>query len=266
MAGVSYLHFVTPGLLVASVMQQAAGESMWPVLGGVKWDRRYLAMVATPLAPDDVQRSVLLLVAIRNALTASAFLLVATLMGGIGSPWAVLAVPAAVLCGAAFTALLSGLAIRQENDTTLSLVYRLGIMPVFLFSGSFFPISVLPAWLRPVAWASPLWHGVELARHASTADVHWGADAVHLVVLAGIVFAASAWARAGFRRPLTPGSRHGGSGSSSSATCSPIDASGTCSRRGSPSRSCTCCRSASASATLWATSAACHTATSSHRG
>lgn len=202
--GVSYLHFVAPGLLVASVMQQAAGDSMWPVLGGVKWDRRYLAMVATPLGPDDVQRALLSWVAIRNAVSAVGFLLVASLMGGVASPWAVLAVPAAVLCGAAFTALLSGLAIRQENDTTLSLVYRLGIMPVFLFSGSFFPISVLPAWLRPVAWASPLWHGVELARHACTADPHWGADTLHLVVLIAIVLAASAWARTGFRRRLTP--------------------------------------------------------------
>src|SRR3954447_2771568 len=185
--GVSYLHFVAPGLLVASVMQQAAGDSMWPVLGGVKWDGRYLAMVASPLSPDDVHLAMLLWVAIRNAVSAVAFLLVAAVMGGVASPWAVLAIPAAVLCGSAFCALLSALAIRQENDTTLSLVYRLGIMPVFLFSGSFFPISVLPTWLQPIAWVSPLWHGVELARHACIADPHWGADVMHLAVLVGVV-------------------------------------------------------------------------------
>src|SRR5947209_7911564 len=52
--GLSYLHFIAPGLLCATAMQQAAGDSMWPVLGGVKWDHRYLAMVSTPLGPDDV--------------------------------------------------------------------------------------------------------------------------------------------------------------------------------------------------------------------
>lgn len=202
--GVSYLHFVTPGLLVASIMQQAAGDSMWPVVGGVKWDRRYLAMVATPLGPDDVQLSQLLWVALRAAVTATGFLVVATLMGGVATPWAILAIGAAVLCGLAFAAVLSAFAIRQDNDTALSLVYRLGIMPIFLFSGTFFPISVLPVGLRPIAWISPLWHGVELARHAATANPHWGADLVHIVVLVVVIAVGSALGREGFRRRLTP--------------------------------------------------------------
>lgn len=201
--GVSYLQFVTPGLLCASVMQQAAGESMWPVLGGVKWDHRYLAMVSTPLAPHDVQTAQLVWVAIRGAATSVGFLLVAAALGGLASPWAVLALPAATVTGVAFAAWLAGLAIRQENDNALSLVYRLGIMPVFLFSGTFFPVSVLPPALRPLAWISPLWHGVELARHATLGEAR-AADLLHVIVLAAVIVAGAAWARRGFRRRLAP--------------------------------------------------------------
>jgi len=203
-AGLSYLHFVTPGLLAASMMQQASGDSMWPVLGGAKWDRRYYAMIATPLAPTDIQHALLNWVAFRTAVSATGFLVVATLLGGIVSPWGVVAIPAATLCGLAFAALLSAIAITQETDVTLSLLYRLGLMPLFLFSGTFFPVSVLPSGLRPIAWVSPLWHGAELARHATTGDAHWLADLGHVAVLAAVIAAGTLWGRRNFTRRLTP--------------------------------------------------------------
>jgi lipooligosaccharide transport system permease protein len=77
-------------------------------------------------------------------------------------------------------------------------------MPLFLFSGTFFPVSTLPAALRPLAWLSPLWHGVELARAATTAQVSWGADAAHVLVLLGCVAAGTWWARRTFTARLTP--------------------------------------------------------------
>jgi lipooligosaccharide transport system permease protein len=202
-AGVSYLHFLAPGLLCASLMQQAAGDSMWPVLGGVQWDGRYLAMTATPLAPRDVHRAMLLWVTLRTTASGAIFVAIAAVLDGLESPWAVLAIPAGVLTALAFSAVLSGMAIRQRDDTALALVFRIGIMPVFLFSGTFFPVDLLPAGVRPVAWLSPLFHGVELARHAATADPHWPADLVHVLVLVGVVAVGAAWGRRGFERRLT---------------------------------------------------------------
>jgi lipooligosaccharide transport system permease protein len=203
-AGLSYLHFVAPGMLVAAVMQQAAGESLWAVLGGVKWDGRYIAMVATPLTAVDVYLGALGWVVLRTIATAVAFLAVATLLGGIVSPWGVLAIPAAVLCAVAFAAPLSAWAITQQSDAPFAMLMRLGVMPLFLFSGTFFPISTLPPGVRPLAWASPLWHGVELARAATTANVWWPSAIGHVAFLVGCVLAGVAWGRRTFVARLTP--------------------------------------------------------------
>jgi lipooligosaccharide transport system permease protein len=202
--GLSYLHFVTPGLLVAAVMQQAAGESLWAVLGGVKWDGRYIAMVATPLSARDVYLGAIGWPVLRTIATASAFLLVASVLGGVGSPWGVLAVPAAVLCAAAFAAPMAAWAITRDSDAPFAMVMRIGVMPLFLFSGTFFPVANLPAGVRPLAWLSPLWHGVELARAATTADVSWPAAAGHVAFLVACVVAGAAWGMRTFARRLTP--------------------------------------------------------------
>ena len=199
--GLSYLRFVTPGLLVAAAMQQAAGDSMWPVVGGVKWDRRYHAMMATPLGSADVQTAALWWIAFRATVSGSVFALVGWALDGWASPWAVLVVPAAVLTALAFGSLLSAFAITQESDQVISLVYRLGIMPVFLFSGAFFPVDQLPAWLERLAWLSPLWHGVDLARHAGTGELQ-SIDGAHVVVLVGVIGAGAAWGRRTFARRL----------------------------------------------------------------
>jgi lipooligosaccharide transport system permease protein len=202
--GLSYLHFVTPGLLVAAVMQQAAGESLWAVLGGIKWDGRFIAMVASPLRARDVYVGSLAWPVLRGVATSAVFLLVATLLGGVVSPWGLLAVPAAVLCAAAFAAPLSAWSITKDSDAPFAMVMRLGVVPLFLFSGTFFPISTLPTAVRPLAWASPLWHGVELARAATTAQVSWPAAGAHVAFLLACVLVGSAWGIRTFTARLTP--------------------------------------------------------------
>jgi len=202
--GLSYLHFVAPGLLMASIMQQSAGESLWPVLGGVKWDHRYDAMVASPATAVDVYLGVLGFIAIRAAFAASAFLLVAAVLGALVSPWAVLALPAAILCAFAFGSPLCAYAVTRESDVPFALIMRLGVMPLFLFSGTFFPVSNLPGWAERLSWFSPLWHAVELARHATTGDAHWGADALHVLVLVGVAVLGFLVGRRTFTKRLTP--------------------------------------------------------------
>ncbi|MGH9301384.1 MAG: ABC transporter permease [Acidimicrobiales bacterium] len=202
--GLNYLSFVAPGLMAATAMQIGAGESLWPVLGGVKWDRRSHAMVGTPLAPSDVYEGFLLWVALRTTASALAFLVVASALGGVGSPWAVLAVPATVLGALAFAAPLGAFAVSQDSDQAFPVIMRLGVIPLFLFSGTFFPISQLPGWLEPLAQVSPLYHAVELSRSATTGTTHWMADVVHIAVLVGCVAAGTWWGRRAFYRRLSP--------------------------------------------------------------
>jgi lipooligosaccharide transport system permease protein len=164
MGGVSYVQFIAPGILAAQAMNTAVGESTYPVLGGIKWFRQYHAMLATPLRIPDVVLGHLAFVLMRVAITSTAFLLVAWLLGAIGSPWSVLALPVAVLCGMAYATPVFAFSARQDHDSGFALLFRFVIMPMFLFSGTFFPVSRLPLPLEWLAYATPLWHGVELCR------------------------------------------------------------------------------------------------------
>src|SRR3954451_23247912 len=170
-AGVSYLEFVTPGLMAATAALMAAGESLWPVMGGVKWMRTYHAAVATPIRATDVFAGHLVWVAFRVTLSATMFLVVAAVLGGVLSIWGIVAVPAAVLGALALAAPLARFAVIQDRDLPFALIMRIGVFPLFLFSGTFFPVSQLPDWLQPLALLSPLYHAVELCRMATTGMV-----------------------------------------------------------------------------------------------
>jgi lipooligosaccharide transport system permease protein len=187
--GLDYLEFVTPGLMVAGAMQLACIEALWPVLGGVKWMRHYHGMVASPIGPRDLFRGYVVWVSLRAIVVATAFLVIAAILGGVPSAWGVLAIPAAALCAAAFYAPLAAFAITQDSDLSFPMIMRLGVLPLFLFSGTFFPISQLPDGLQVLALFSPLWHGVELARDATTGDFNVAADVGHVAFL--VVFIAA---------------------------------------------------------------------------
>ena len=202
--GLDYLVFVTPGLLIASVMQSAAADSLWPVMGGLKWFGSFHAMVSTPLAPGDVFGGKVIWTGVRAGISAVAFMIVAVGIGGIESWWAVLPIPVAVLTALAFAAPLAAYAAACESDQSFSIIMRLGIVPLFLFSGTFFPVSQLPDAVQPLAWLSPLWHGVEPARSFTTGAIDWPITAVHLAILIAIAAAGWRWGVARFTRRLTP--------------------------------------------------------------
>ena len=165
--GVDYVAFVAPGLLVATAMTTAVGESTYPVMGSIKWQRHYHAMLATPLGVPGVLGGHLVFVASRLVTVSVVYLLVASLLGALRSPWMVLGVPVAVLVGLAFAAPIFAFSALQDNDQGFNVLFRFLITPMFLFSGTFFPVEQLPGWMQPVAWATPLWHGVELSRSLS---------------------------------------------------------------------------------------------------
>ncbi len=162
--GVPYLQFVAPGVLAATAMQTGVGEATYPVLGAIKWQRNYHAMLATPLSSGHVVAGHLAYIVVRAVTGGTVFLAVAAGLGAVPSGWAVLALPTVALVALAHAAPTYILATRVERDTAFALVFRLVVTPLFLFSGTFFPVSQLPGWLEPVAWLTPVWHGVELAR------------------------------------------------------------------------------------------------------
>src|SRR3954449_5324944 len=160
----SYLVFLAPGLLAANAMQVGVQESTYPVMGAIKWVRTYHAMLATPLRVFDVLIGHLLWIAIRIFMVCTIFLGVMAAFGTTKSWTALLTIPAGLLTGVAFAAVVVAFAATRENDTGFSMLLRFGVMPLFLFSGTFFPIDQLPGWMQTVAYATPLWQGVDLCR------------------------------------------------------------------------------------------------------
>jgi lipooligosaccharide transport system permease protein len=203
--GLDYLAFVAPGLLAATGLQLAAGESLWPVMAGTKWMRFYEAIVASPLRSIDIYLGHLGWVSVRLALSSVAFLIVAAVLGALVSPFAVLALPAAILTGLAFAAPLTAFAATQETDANFALIMRFLVLPLFLFSGTFFPISQLPTWAEVIAWISPLWHGVVLCRAATTGEMPDGGAAavvLHVAILCAFIAAGVVWGSRTFARKL----------------------------------------------------------------
>ncbi len=162
--GLTYLAFLAPGLLAATAMQTGAGDSSWPVMAGIKWRRTYEAILATPVGVGALTVGHIAWVGVRLVFVSVAFVLVMAAFGAVGLWSGLAAVPAAVLTGLAFAAPMVAYTAGLKGEQGLSSMFRFGIVPLFLFSGTFFPISQLPDWLEPVAWVTPLWHGVELCR------------------------------------------------------------------------------------------------------
>lgn len=179
-AGVEYLAFLAPGILAAQAMQTAVFESTFPVMAAIKWQRQYHAMLAAPLGVADVVVGHLAFVMMRVTITSTVFLAIAGAFGAFSSPWVILGLPVAVLTGLAFAAPVFGFAARQQNESGFSMLFRVVIMPMFLFSGTFFPVDQLPAALELVARVTPLWHAVELCRGLALETLAAGAAAAHV--------------------------------------------------------------------------------------
>jgi lipooligosaccharide transport system permease protein len=180
---VSYIDFLAPGLLAGTAMQIGGNEAMYPVMGAIKWVRTYFALLATPLGAIDVLIGHLAWIALRLTGVTAIYLGIMALFGTVHSPYAVLAVPAGVLTGMAFA-----------TPIAFAALYRFGLIPLFLFSGTFFPITQLPGWIQAVAEATPLYHGVALCRGLTLGQLALGPDlghAAYLIALTAIGFIAA---------------------------------------------------------------------------
>jgi len=186
----SYLAFVVPGLVAAHAMQTGVGETTWPVMSMIKWQRVYDSMLATPLQVTHVVAAHFGFVVFRLVTTCAVFMATLAPFGVFETWWGVvLAFLSQVLVGLAFATVVYGLATRMKTEDGFGVLFRLGVVPLFLFSGAFFPISNLSAPLETIARLTPLWHGVDLTRMLVLGQVDVSTALVHVAYLAALALA-----------------------------------------------------------------------------
>jgi len=198
-----YLAFVAPGLLAAAAVQTAYTLATFPVMSAMRWHRVYHAMMTAALGPADILCGHLAFMATRISLTCAVYVACMTALGLVATPLALLALPAAVLVGLACAAPMTALSGWLRRDGALTVLERFAVMPMFLFCGTFYPVSVTPAVLRPLVYVTPMWHGVELCRGFVAGDIRLAGAAGHTAVLFGWLLLGFVVAQRVFRRRLT---------------------------------------------------------------
>ena len=164
--GVSYLTFLAPALLASAAIQGSADEVIFPVMEGFKWNRTFFGMRSTTLTAQQISLGVFLAAMARAMFSIVIYWIILYLFGALESDTAWLAMPAALLAGAAMGAVMLAMAAKIENENYFfTLVGRFIMIPMFLFSGTFYPLTQMPVFLQFFGWISPLWHATELGRY-----------------------------------------------------------------------------------------------------
>jgi lipooligosaccharide transport system permease protein len=185
--GVSYLTFLAPALLATAAIQGAIDESVYPTLEGFKWNKTFFSMNATPLSGNHIAMGVFFNSLIRVTFTAITYWLVMLAFGVLESPRSWMAIFTAVIAGAAFGAMMQALAGLLENENVFfTVVQRFIIMPLFLFSGTFYPLTNMPVFLQWIGWISPLWHATQLGRWLT-----YGSEISTTMLLTHLIFLSS---------------------------------------------------------------------------
>jgi len=180
---VSYAAFVAPGLLAASAMNGAFYDAT-NIFWKLRYQKLYDAVLATPLGPKDIAVGETAWALFRGLVYAVGFFTIMVVLGLVESWWALLALPATLFVGFAFAG--AGIAavtfMRSWQDFD---VLNLAMLPMFLFSATFFPLAVYPEWLQWVVQATPLYHAVSLVRALTTGAVGTGqlVDVAYLAAL-----------------------------------------------------------------------------------
>ena len=178
---IPYAEFVAPGMLAASAMNGALMDSTYNVFFKLKYLKLYDQMLATPLTTADIARGEIAWGQLRGSSYSAAFLVVMAVMGLIHSWWALLALPAALLIGFAFSAVCMALTTYMKSWQDFDKI-TLVQLPLFLFSATFFPVTAYPEPVRWVVELTPLYRGVVLCRELTTGALSWG-SAVSVVYL-----------------------------------------------------------------------------------
>jgi lipooligosaccharide transport system permease protein len=188
----TYLAFVAPGMLAAQSMSTVFGEVTYPVMGMIKWQRIYYSMIASPLTVGDIVMAQLGFVLFRVGTVSAVFLAVMSPFG-VFTSWSgvIVAFFVQLLIGLAFATPIFALTAAMKDESGFALIFRLGMIPLFLFSGAFFPITNLNPAMEWLARVTPLWHGVDLSRMLVLGNVDVSTALVHVAYLS--VLAALGW-------------------------------------------------------------------------
>ena len=202
--GVPYVQFVAPAFLAAAALQTAAASATFPVMGGFHWVRFFHGMAATTLTPRQICDGKILWIGLRVFVSSTIYLAIIAAVGGVHRWQGLFAVFAATLCGLAFaTPVLALSASVTPEGQAFNVLFRFVVTPMFLFSGTFYPISTLPAWGEVLAYVSPLWHGTELCRGAALGNLSDLAILGHVSYLVLWLVVGIGLARWRFRAKLT---------------------------------------------------------------
>jgi lipooligosaccharide transport system permease protein len=200
--GASYAAFFAPGMLAASAMQTAFLESAGQVYRAVAPGGAYQSAVSTPLRPEQMMAGHLLYVAFRLVTASAAFVLVMAAFGLVTGYRGVAVLIAATLTGLAFATPTAAWSVGVRGERPIYTVFRMIIIPLYMFSGTFFALSELPAPVRVVVGALPLAQGVELCRALALGTAGAASVAVHAGYLCALAVAGFALARTAYRRRL----------------------------------------------------------------
>jgi lipooligosaccharide transport system permease protein len=162
--GVEYLTFFATGMLAATCMQTGVFGATYPIMAKIVWQRNYEAMLASPLSVRDIFLGEMFWIGVMLAQLAIPFFAVMAAFGIVDSPMALLAIPSVLLVGISCATVVAAMTASLQTDEAYTWLFRLVVTPLFLLSGTFFPIEELPAWGKAVAQLTPLFHGVELVR------------------------------------------------------------------------------------------------------
>ena len=203
LGGENYLSFVAPALLTATAMQVAISRSTYEIFGYLnKWNGTYRSMQASPLSIDQILVGQLTWIAARVLLATAFYLAASSAFGAVHSPAAAADLVVGPLVGLAFAAPVCAYSVQVRHDQPFAVIFRLVMMPLFLFSGTFFPVSQLPVALRYVTYALPLWHGAQLSRSLYGGHIDALGDLGHLAYLVAVIAAGALVARYSYRRRL----------------------------------------------------------------
>ena len=163
--GVSYLAFVAPALLCTAAVTVASEEFTYPIMLGFKWNPTFFGINASPIAPGQIIDGVVIAVVARLLGTSAVYYLFMVLFGAVPDPGGWVSILIGTLGGLAFGAPIMAYVATLEQDTgQIAMLMRFVLLPLSLFSGTFFPLTSMPWFLQWIGWVSPLWHSTELSR------------------------------------------------------------------------------------------------------
>lgn len=203
--GVAYLTFLAPALLATAAIQATQDEVTFPLMHGLKWERVFYAIQSTAVTTNQLAQGIMLCALLRAVFTAGIYWLVLALVGAFTSVNAFLAMPAAIFAGLAMASVMFALTVRFiDSQNYLATVGRFILTPMFMFSGTFFPLESMPLAARWLGWVSPLWHATDLGRVLTYGrDIPASLVLLHIVYLAALTVGGFVIGQRLLRRQMT---------------------------------------------------------------